>query len=728
MAFRSIILLMLVCVWPALAAEAPRRVLLVHSFGRDFAPFNEVSGQFRTELARRSPQPVEFLDASLEMARFDGVERDEPLLDFLAAIFQDRTPDLVAPVGGPAAQFCLRHRAALFPQTPLLALGVDKRRAEVFEPAANFRTVGIEIGLGAILENITSVLPETREVFVMMGTAPLERFWEEELKKEWQVMAPKITFHWLSDRSLEQMVGTVRRLPPHSAVVVAIVNRDAAGIPHMQESALAAAHEAANAPIFGYAEQQLGLGIVGGRLAPMKQIGAAGADTALRILEGAAANVGDTFLPLGPPVFDARELQRWGISASALPAGSTVLFRTPGLWETHRAAVLLTSLVIASQMALIILLLAARRRARDMDASLSLAADAAHVGLWQRDLASDEVTASPRWRALFGLPAAGRLKLDEVLARLHPADAPKVRETIERGIRDGRGYDVEHRIVLPDGRVRWIASMGRADGGNGGPVSRARGVSMDVTERKRIEAELNEQRRELAHLSRVTMLSALSGSLAHELNQPLGIILSNAQAAEALLENNAPDLDELRSILADIVKADHRAGEVIKRLRAFLQRGEANRQAHDVNEIVTETLPLVRSDLIARGVMVEAALAPGLPSVRCDRVQLQQVLLNLLLNACDAMADHEPGARQAKIDTAQDGARVRLSVRDAGCGLPPDIERLFQPFVTTKGQGLGIGLAISRSIVESHGGRLWAEPLETGAAFHVELPVEEVAG
>ncbi len=658
------------------------------------------------------------------MARFDGVERDEPLLDFLAAIFQDQAPDLVAPVGGPAAQFCLRHRAALFPQTPVLALGVDKRRAAGFAAAGNFCTVGIELGLGPLLENITEVLPKTREVLVLMGTAPLERFWEDELKREWPGMAPGITFHWLSDQSLEQMEQAVRRLPPHAVVFVGIVNRDAAGIPHVQESALSMVHRSSQAPIFGYAEQQLGLGILGGRLAPMRQIGVAGAEAAAKILAGAsAASVGDQFLSLSPPTFDARELQRWGISESALPAGSTVLFRVPSLWETHRTAVLLVAAVTTVQTALIVLLLAAWRRARETDASLSLAADAARVGLWQRDLASDEVTASPRWRALFGLPAAGRLKLDDVLARLHPADAPSVREAIERGIRDGRGYDIEHRIVLPDGRVRWIASMGRADEGNSGRLFRTRGASMDVTERKRIEVELDEQRRELAHLSRVTMLSALSGSLAHELNQPLGIILSNAQAAEALLENDAPDLAELRNILADIVKADRRAGEVIKRLRAFLKRSEANRQAHDVNEIVEETGQLVRSDLIARGVNVECILTPDLPSVRCDRVQLQQVILNLLMNAGDAMTGNEPGARQAQVSTAHSDGRVRISVRDAGCGLPPDIESIFQPFVTTKGQGLGLGLAISRSIVESHGGQLWAEPRDSGATFHVDLPV-----
>lgn len=250
---------------------------------------------------------------------------------------------------------------------------------------------------------------------------------------------------------------------------------------------------------------------------------------------------------------------------------------------------------------------------------------------------------------------------------------------------------------------------------------------MDVTDRRRIEEELEEQRRELAHLSRATMLSALSGSLAHELNQPLGILLSNAQAAEALLEMDPPDLAEVRSILADIVKADHRAGEVIKRLRAFLKRGELNRQTQMINDIVEDVLHLARSDLIGRGISTQTSLAPDLPPVSCDRVQLQQVLLNLLMNAGDAMLDNADGTKEIRITTSatsHDG--LRITVRDLGCGLPENVEGIFQPFVTSKGHGLGLGLTISRSIIESHGGRLWAEQRDQGAAFHVDLKCEEV--
>ncbi len=707
-------------------AKGPERVLLIHSFGRDFAPFSDLAAQFRTELARQCPEPVEFLDVSLEMARFEGVNRDTELMEFLAAICAEGAPDLVVCSGAPALQFFLKYHGERFQDVPLLAIGVDRRRLESVSGVKELTAVGLDLGLDELLQNILGVLPETRHVYVVMGVAPLEKFWQQELMEEWPGLAKNITFHWLSDQSLQQMQETVKRLPQNSAIFVGILNRDAAGIPHVFETGLAAIRAAAAVPVFGYTEQQLGLGILGGRLIPMRQVARNSAEVAVKILAGIpASSMEMQFVPLSTPAYDARELEHWRISESALPSGSRVIFREPGLWESHRGTVILVVVVTIVQTTLIILLLAARRRAREMDANLGLAADAANVGLWQRNVTSGEIIASPKWRSIFGLPPTGRLKISDVLDRLHPRDASKVRRAVSHAVEYGQSYDIEHRIVLPDGSVRWIASTGCAEKGYGNRPIRTRGASRDITERKRIEWQLEEQRRQLAHLSRAAMLNTLSGSLAHELNQPLGIILSNAQAAEALLDQDPPELAEIRSILADIVKADHRAGEVIKRLRAFLKRGELKRQAHDPGEIVKEVLQLVRKDLIERDVTVEQDLALDLPSVRCDRVQLQQVILNLILNACDAMSEKEPTSRRLEISTSRLDRYVRVSVRDTGCGLPADVESIFRPFVTTKKHGLGLGLAISHSIVEAHRGRLSAEPRSKGASFHMELPVEE---
>jgi two-component system sensor kinase FixL len=249
---------------------------------------------------------------------------------------------------------------------------------------------------------------------------------------------------------------------------------------------------------------------------------------------------------------------------------------------------------------------------------------------------------------------------------------------------------------------------------------------VDMTERRRLEQAAARQRDELAHLSRVAMLGELSGSLAHELNQPLAAILSNAQAAQRFLAQSPPRTDKLAEILSDIVKSDHRAGAVIQRLRSMLKKEDSQRGSLDINDVVEESLRLMRSDLLNRHVKVSADLADALPAVNGDRNQLQQVLLNFMMNGCDAMDGHakDRRLRVATRQTAQ--GHVEVSVTDRGAGIPEaDLERIFKPFVSTKSHGLGLGLVICRSIVEAHGGRLWASNnADAGATLHCELPAK----
>ena len=705
-------------------------MLILHSFGRDFAPDGEMVNRFRSELSRSSPRPLEFTDASLEMARFDGGDRDGPLLDFLMATFVARPPDLIVPVSAQAMMFCRRHRATLFPKTPILLLDADKRRAEEMRGDPNLVSVGVDVDLRKAVENILTVCPDTKRIYVANGASPLEKFWVGEMKREWGTLFPnRVEFHWLNEQPLAQMQATVRKLPPDSAVLVGILMRDASGAPMMGESGLIAIHEASNAPVFAFHDQQLGLGIVGGPLVPQKKVAAAAAQVAIKLLAGTEpASIPWIHLPFDPPAYDWRELKRWDIEKSDLPPGSTVLFRQPGLWEAHQTAVLIAIAVVLFQSLLIALVLAARRRAREKEADLSMAAEAANIGLWTREAGSDEFKGTIKWRAIFGLPGIGRITVEHVLEQVHADDRNQVREAIEEAAQGGQTFSLEHRVVHQNGGVRWVASYGCASFSDNGKSLGLRGASRDITVRRQAFLDANQRREELAHLSRVVMLGELSGSLAHEINQPLGIILSNAQAAQHLLNQDQPDIAELREILADIISEDRRAGEVITRLRVLLRRGEVTLQPVNVNECIEEVLRLVRSDLVDRGVEVSRNLRTGLPSVVSDRVQLQQVLLNLVRNACDAMESNAPRDRRLLLTSKLLGDEVRILVLDRGAGLPEDVETLFKPFYTTKAHGLGMGLAISRALISAHGGRLWAEPDETrGAAFHIALTVSKVA-
>jgi two-component system, LuxR family, sensor kinase FixL len=362
---------------------------------------------------------------------------------------------------------------------------------------------------------------------------------------------------------------------------------------------------------------------------------------------------------------------------------------------------------------------------RESEDRMTLASEAAGFGVWMWSIARNRVWGSERWLGLFGFAPDATVTFENVIQRIHPEDREGVERAARRALEDRADYAGEYRVVLPDNTQRWVAARGRVYPDTQGKPVRMMGATTDITARKQAEEKAQRQHEELAHLSRVTTVSELSGSLAHELNQPLAIILTNAQAAQRLLAQQPPDLAEARDILADIVSEDQRAGEVIRRLRSLLKHGETSLQPLMVNDIVEEVLQLSRNSLIGYGVTVHRSLAPNMPQVQGDHIQLQQVLLNLILNACDAMSANPPAGRQLTVATAHRDGAVRISVSDTGCGLPSDVERIFQPFYTTKKHGLGLGLPICRSIVTAHKGRLWAEARDgagCGATFHVELP------
>lgn len=368
---------------------------------------------------------------------------------------------------------------------------------------------------------------------------------------------------------------------------------------------------------------------------------------------------------------------------------------------------------------------------REQEQVLVLAADAANLGVWILDCRSDEMRPSERWRTLFGFSPIESLNAGSLTLRVHADDAGRVGDLLHSSLRVPVFCECAYRIVLPDGQLRWISSRWRGESDSAGTPLAIRGVSIDITARKVAELGLQQKQTELAHLSRVTMLGELSGALAHELNQPLTAILSNAQAAQRFLARDTVDLDEVREILQDIVDEDKRAGEVIRRLRMLFDKKESCRQDVDVNLAVTEIGQILRNDLLNRRVAFHTALAADLPMACADGVQLQQVLINLVMNGCDAMAAVPAPDRRILMRTARvDHRFMQISVSDQGSGLSAEVmERVFEPFYTTKKDGMGLGLSICRNIVAATGGRLWGENhADGGASFHVLLPLSAATG
>ena len=366
---------------------------------------------------------------------------------------------------------------------------------------------------------------------------------------------------------------------------------------------------------------------------------------------------------------------------------------------------------------------------RESEERMRLAAEAVNLGIWEWDLGKDEIWATNARRALLGWPASGKITLEDFISTVHPDDRNRIRQAIDDAIHKGQDYDSEYRLVLPDGIVRWMAARGSVHFDAHGNPARLLGINIDITARKQAELEAKQRRDELSHLSRVALVGEMSASIAHELNQPLAGILTNAGAGEFVIDRGDVDLKELRELLADISADARRASDVVRDIRGMIKKEQVTRRPINLNDVVTNAVQIIGSDALLHACELKTSLEATLPIVEVDPVQIQQVLINLILNAFDAMRDTPVSKRRVEIMTRENGdGAVRISVRDYGVGISDEMRsRIFEQFFTTKPEGLGMGLAIVRSIVEAHAGTVEAENAEgEGARFHFTLPISAV--
>jgi signal transduction histidine kinase/ABC-type uncharacterized transport system substrate-binding protein len=592
------------------ATTQSKRVMLLHSFGREFKPWSEYATAIREELHRQSPWLLDITEQSVVTARSSDEDPEAAFVEYLRALFAKQPLDLIVSLGAPAAAFVQRHRQHLFATTPMVFTAVEVRRVKSSDLTANDAVVAVRTDHRPVIENILEVLPDTKIVAMVIGTSPGEKFWRKEIAREVESLERRVKFIWYDSLSFEDILKHAAELPPNSAIFWETISVDAAGVVHEGDAALAKLYAVTNAPIFSHDESFFGNATVGGPMTSVLGVSRQTAVVAVRILGGEKAGE-IKVAPIGwdAPKFDWRQMQRWGISESRLPSGSKILFREPTAWEKYRWQIVVTAIVLLLQTALI-------------------------VGLLN-----------------------------------------------------------EHR-------------------------------------RRRIaEVESLQRMAELAHLNRQTTAGELSASIAHELNQPLGAILSNTETAELMLEKPSPDLDEIKAILTDIKRADQRASDVIGRLRRLFSKSGPDAQDVDLNEVVSEVVGILAAQAAAQGVTVSTRLTSHALILKGDRVQLEQVVLNLVANAIDALAGGDKDIRRISIrtDLVNEGT-AELSVSDSGPGIRPDVlKQVFEPFFTTKDMGMGMGLAIASTIVKSHGGRIWAEnQAGAGAIFRLTLPITRV--
>jgi PAS domain S-box-containing protein len=356
-----------------------------------------------------------------------------------------------------------------------------------------------------------------------------------------------------------------------------------------------------------------------------------------------------------------------------------------------------------------------RKRAEDelrrSEASLIDAQQISHTGSWRWTIDTGEVRASSEHFRIFGFdPTTTQLSYATFVERIAPDDRAAFEDVLARAVRQRTRFQYEYRILLPDGSVKHLQSMGRPDVTVSGEPEYV-GVVMDVTERRQAEEALRDAQAELTRVARLTTMGELAASIAHEINQPLAAIVSNGSAGLRWLNRETPDLDEAREALSRMVSDGQRAGDVIRGLRALTKKSGLRLTTLDIDDTIREVLALTHSEVQRHGVVLRTTLAAGDRPAVGDRVQLQQVLLNLILNGIDAMKGVTDTKELTVSSTLAEPGSVLVSVEDSGPGLDPAIaERIFEPFVTTKADGLGMGLSICRSIIDAHGGRLWASP------------------
>lgn len=692
----------------------------------------------RRALEREFAGTLQVFTENLDLSRLGKRnEADEAAAyAWLLEKYRDARFDAIVAVEELPLRLALRHRERLAPGAPVLFTSIEQQRAEPYLTEKDVTGVYLELPALQTIEIATQLFPGARAV-AYIGNAPGRNphFTQQAgpIVREF-VAAAGMEFVPLVDLPLADLGNRLRSLSPDTLVFYEALWRDPTGAFFVPAEALETVSRDAAVPIFGFSDTYLGRGIIGGCCIAPERLGEETATLLAKALR-------DLSLPLpavhhGHPMFDARQLARFNVGSARLPPGSEVRFQEPTLWGTHRGLILGTASAVILQAALIGALamqLLRRRRAeallRDSEANLyrvldnlPFAVGTSEVGAGISWMAPDaRITfLNRRFIETFGY-GPGELRIVRDWAeRAYPDEAYRLEvlgwwdRQLERIARDGGTATHESRITTAGNDIRDVVIDAVAVKG------KLVIAFHDVTERKHSERLLREQREQIAHAGRVSVLGQLAASLAHELNQPLGAIQRNAEAAEMLLESNQADREEMQAIIADIYRDNLRAGAVLDRIRGLLKRRPVHLMPVEVQPLLNEVAALTRP-MMAPALSI--ACESGLPPLRGDRVLLQQVVLNLLFNAIEALRDRRDGRVTLRAERA-DGGFVRISVADNGGGIAHDLEpRVLEPFFTTKPDGLGMGLPIIASIADELGGTVRVDN-EPGIGFtvHITLP------
>jgi len=719
----------------ARAAEtAPPGVLILHSNQRPTPAQVVIEDTLRTVVPAGFKRPVQLFSEYLddEWASLQTYSAAEA--EFLRDKYGQRNIRIIVADALPALQFATKFRDSMFAGVPIIVIAVARDRVDRASlpsyVVGNFE----DNDPTPTLQLAKHLHPATTRLLIISGADERDRLWEKRARAAVDRLEGAFEIEYLSGLPSAEVLRRVKEQAQGTVVFTPGYFRDGAGQVSTPRQSVERIAEASPVPVYGAFDTLLGSGIVGGYMTRYEDQAREAGAIAVRLLNGIAPTEIVTSSVVRVPMVDWRQLRRWNISDNLLPSDTIVRFREPTAWDKYRVQISIAAAVLLVQAALIIALLVERRSRRQTAAALdesqqqmNLAVGAARLSPWIWDTTMRNKILTPtRWKKRPDISQEQPLPFEDVIASVHPADRESLRRAAWRAQRTGEELDVEYRVVEPDGGVRWISARGRAEGGQS---MRLLGVALDITERKAADLRAAYDRNALRHMSRVSTVGQLSAAIAHQLNQPLAAILGNAEAAQKMLGRENLDLTELREICKDIISEDHRASDVIRRLSELYKRGDMKMEPIDLNELVRGTLDLLHTELVVRHVTPVTDFVPTLPKIEGGHVQLQQVVLNLVLNAADAMSNVKPEQRRLTVRTDMNSVDVRLYVIDNGSGIAPEhLKTVFDPFWSTKDGGMGMGLAICKSIVASHRGTITAaNNAGGGATLCVSLPTSRYA-
>jgi signal transduction histidine kinase/ABC-type uncharacterized transport system substrate-binding protein len=711
--------------------DTPRNILILSSEDSRLPAVRILTDTIESALSARIPTNLSIFTEFLDSSRGIGDAAAQQILPYLAARYQSRKFDLVIALGPQALQLLRDNRQTLFPNAPTMFVAVGKSNPAIENLPADISGVTLQFDLPGTVRLAKALQPGLKRVVVITGASDFDRRWRQIAAADLAEFKD-LELVELAGLPIDDVISQVAATPSNTAILYISMFKDGNGKPQVPSEVAARIGGTANAPVYGLYPTYLGKGVVGGYVTSFEAQGQAAAEVAASLLKNAGEGQAQTIVDIEPvPIVDWRVLRSWRLDEDKLPANTEIRFRSPSLWETHW---LLFSIVAAAllvqAMTILALMMQARRLRRteeqlqEANDQLDAAATAADLGFWSWWPAENKVWLASHCRRMLGLPTKSEIDFELFLHHMSGKDAALLRTDLLDAIRRNATFQREFARTDEAGREHWLSATGFCI--RRGHRFCLTGTLIDVTDRKHAQIEAQEQREQLIHLTRVSTLGEISGALAHELNQPLGAILLNAQTGMRLAEAAHPDLVELKEILADILEDDRRAGSILEKLRLLARKEQAKYEALSSNQVVDDVLTLVHGDLIERRIEVIRELEPGLLSVRGDRVQVQQVMMNLVRNACDAMAADARSMRRLTIKTERGGNEtVVFTVSDSGPGIPKELQdRIFEPFVTTKSKGMGLGLSISRSILVAHDGEIWCSSSpDGGATFGFSLPI-----